>query len=361
MLLMSPRVLETTPEQHLSPSTLARLQRQQLSPCLEGEQLIFIFKGQAQTRSVELAGELTGWHSLRLQFQQGPGQLFYLLAHLPTDARLEYKLLVDGEWTLDPWNNLQVINGLGGSNSVFEMPGYQHDLHRKCRLPAPQGQVDIHQLQGQSIAGRRLLQVYLPPNPDPNAAYPVVYFQDGSDYLNRIPLPQLLNQLIGIGLIPPLVAVCIDPLNRFQEYRFNPAYASLLLNEVLPLIESLYPVRRDPAGRTLVGSSLGGLTSTWLACQHSEVFGQVLGQSSSFQYEAGQLSTSLRQGLPLRFYLSAGRFEGLLQSNRNLVRTLAETGYDYVYREYNEGHNWTHWSNRLSEGLIYLLGKTNDD
>lgn len=343
-----PRELKNTP---IEP------RRQNRSGYYENGQVWLHFQGGPHIRQVELAGELTGWSSKRLKLRRTSDHLFSLAVRLPLDGRLEYKFVVDGDWILDPWNPQQVVNGLGGMNSVLEMPGYQHDTHQlQIRDSAPR-RLDSLLIHGQALPGARQIQIYSPANMDTTQRYPVLFFQDGTDYIERARLPQLLDHLIAHGEIPAVIAVCIQPLQRHTEYMLNPAYGQLLYHEILPLIKARYPISSRPQERILVGSSLGGLISSFVACQYRDGFGQVLGQSSSFQYAGEKLSAQLSRRRDLRFYLSAGRFEGLLQANRNLVSSLAQTGYDYKYREYNAGHNWTHWSNGLSEGLIYLLGK----
>lgn len=359
----APALLEIQPQQSLQPQQLQALALEKRSPRLYGQQLLFLYQGHAQTRSVELAGELTGWHSLKLRFQEGPNKLFYLLADVPEDARMEYKLLVDGEWTEDPFNPNRVINGLGGTNSAFEMPAYRHDPYQLGPDTIPTGRVDEIVFEGQSITGKRRLQVYLPAGLNLQSRYPVIYFQDGSDYMSRARLPRLLERLITSRAIEPMIAVCIDPIHRFQEYSLNPDYARLLTEEILPLIDRRYPTQIHAQARTLSGSSMGGLISAYVAHQHPEHFGQVLGQSSSMPYQQERLR-ALFESTPkrdLKLYLSAGRLEGLLTANRRFEQSLSAKAYANLYREYNEGHNWTHWSNRLSEGLIYLFGKNRHD
>lgn len=351
-------LLEIQTQQRLQPYELQALSLDKRSPRLYQQQVLFLFQGTHRTHSVELAGELTGWHSLKLRFQEGHNKLFYLFADVPSDARLEYKLLVDGEWTEDPWNSNRIINGLGGSNSAFEMPKYQHDPHQLSANNTPIGQVDKISFEGLSISGQRHLQIYTP-KLVPHKTYPVIYLQDGSDYLQRARLPQLIDSLITKQLIEPIIAVFIEPIHRFQEYSLNPDYARLLKQEILPMIDSRYPTQANAKGRTLGGSSMGGLISAYVAHQHPESFSQVLGQSSSFPYQQERLRALYEHTpkRPLKLYLSAGRLEGLLTANQRFEQSLSLKAYPHLYQEYNEGHNWTHWSNRLSEGLIYLFGK----
>jgi enterochelin esterase-like enzyme len=349
----------TTPQLE---TRIRQLAEKQISPWIEGTQVTFLYQGTSHTREVELAGEITGWHSRGLYLQRLPGDLFYLSVILPRDARLEYKFLVNGEWTMDPWNQTKLENGIGGQNSAFGMPDYQGDVYPHWAPDIPHGQVVNEVFQGNAIPGQRGLHIYLPPNYDPDKAqnYPVIYAHDGNDYMHNGKLNWILDRLIAEEAIEPVIAVCIDPIHRFSEYTFNNGYCHLLVEEIVPYIDANYKTKPSAESRTLLGSSLGGLVSTYMAFQYSHVFGNVFGQSSSYQFYRERMVDTLRDfpTRPIRFYLSAGCLEGLIQANRHMADVLATQGYTFRYQEYNEGHNWTHWSHRMAAGLKYLFGKS---
>ena len=62
-------------------------------------------------------------------------------------------------------------------------------------------------------------------------------------------------------------------------------------------------------------------------------------------------------GRPVSVYLDVGRFEPLLDSNREMHRLLRDKGYPVTYRELNAGHNYTSWRNDLGAGLVALYGQ----
>jgi enterochelin esterase-like enzyme len=333
--------------------------RQQRSPIAFENTVTFLYPGTAQTQQVELAGELTGWHSRGLRLQRTPNHLFHLTLELPRDGRLEYKFLVDGEWEQDPWNPQRIENGIGGLNSAYAMPDYIWDPLTERNPDVATGQVLHQRLDGKTLPGPRMLHIYLPPGyaDQPERRYPVLYAHDGGDYITRGKLPTILDNLIAQGRIQPIIAVCIDPRDRYREYTMNPDYCKLLVEEIVPLVDSTWRTQPQAPARTLLGSSLGGLISTYMAYHYSHVFGQVFGQSSSYQFFGERMVNTLRDlpAHPLRLYLSSGRFEGLLRANRRMTEVLDAKGYTYKYDEYHEGHNWTHWCQRLSKGLEYLF------
>ncbi|PIQ26808.1 hypothetical protein COW36_00335 [bacterium (Candidatus Blackallbacteria) CG17_big_fil_post_rev_8_21_14_2_50_48_46] len=344
---------------------IRQLAEKQISPWIEGTQVTFLYQGTSHTREVELAGEITGWHSRGLYLQRLPGDLFYLSIILPRDARLEYKFLVNGEWTLDPWNQTRLENGIGGKNSACVMRDYLGDVHPHWAPDIPHGQVLKESFQGGALPGGRDLYIYLPPDyeENPEKRYPVLYTHDGRDYIENGKLHWILDRLIAEEAIEPVIAVCIDPIHRFSEYTFNNSYCHMLVEEITPMIDQHYRTRPEPEARTLLGSSLGGLVSTYLAFQYPHVYGQVFGQSSSFQFYRERMVNTLRDLpiRPVRFYLSAGCLEGLIHANRHMADVMAAKGYTFRYQEYNEGHNWTHWSHRMAAGLKYLFGKNENE
>jgi enterochelin esterase-like enzyme len=353
----SPEATEVSPQLE---KRIRQLAQKQVSPWVEGTQVTFFYQGTPHTHQVELAGEITGWHSRGIYMQRLAGDLFFLSVILPRDARLEYKFLVNGEWTLDPWNPTRLENGIGGFNSAFVMPDYRGDLYPHWVPEIPHGEVLHDSFQGGAIPGQRSVYIYLPPGyNDSDQRYPVVYVHDGGDYIERGHLHWIFDRLIAAAEIEPVIAVCIDPIHRFSEYTFNHAYSHLLVQEITPWIDQRYRTQPEPESRTLLGSSLGGLVSLSLALQYPHVYGQVFSQSGSFQFYRERMIGIVRDlpMRPLRLYLSAGCIEGLIHANRRMADVLSRKGYAFCYQEYNEGHNWTHWSHRMASGLKYLLGK----
>jgi enterochelin esterase family protein len=55
-------------------------------------------------------------------------------------------------------------------------------------------------------------------------------------------------------------------------------------------------------------------------------------------------------------YISCGRFESLLEGNRDLAWTLERHGLAVRYEEANDGHHWENWRDRLQSALTWTLG-----
>ncbi|HEX8721852.1 MAG TPA: glucan 1,4-alpha-glucosidase [Pyrinomonadaceae bacterium] len=343
----------------LYPSDAAeRLKAAKTSPLVEGEQVTFLYRGGA--RRVEVVGDFTGWAPAGLLMRDVPGTtgLKFIRLKFPAAARLEYKFVADGEWVLDPLNPNRNDNGIGGTNSNFAGPAYR---------PAPAAAAGLRgRLEPLEVAGGRRVQVYLPPGYAAGTArYPVLYMQDGSQFIRLARAAETAERLVSEGRVEPFVIVFIDPADRTKEYRFDAQFSDWLARGLVPLVDGRYRTRADREGRALAGASLGGVVSVWTALRHPETFARVAGHSTAFQVDGGRLLGELarlddaqRRQYPLRFYLDAGLFEPpIYDSSRRANITLRARGYPVAYREEPVGHNYTAWRDRLADAYAALWAK----
>ena len=207
-------------------------------------------------------------------------------------------------------------------------------------------------------------------------------FDEGA-YLNSVPTPVILDNLIAAQKIPPTVAVLIanpSQETRSKELPPNPAFADFLAKELVPWVRARYTVTTDPAQTVVAGSSYGGIAATYAGLRHPEMFGNVLCQSGSFWWapdhnpgptsdattETGWLAKEFIRSpkLPLRFWMDAGLFEvdtfgtggAILEPSRHMRDVLLAKGYDVLYRQYASGHDYLNWRGTLADGLMVLIG-----
>lgn len=315
---------------------------------------------------VEIDGDFTGWRFRvpLVRFADSPVHT-YRLAGLPADARVEYKLYVGGRGRLDPLNATRVPNGMGGENSVVAMPGYHGvEVASGGHLA---GTLERFPWKSRIEGTRRQVSVYLPASYHSNRAqkYPVVYFHDGSECLRYGHAAQIIESLQRDGRIQEVIAVFVDPRNRWRDYSRNPQFARMFVTELVPMIDGRYRTRREPASRCVVGASLGGLIAMHLAFNHPEVFGLVASQSGAFQWpEPGLVQEfAAAERKPLKIHLDAGMYElydfhrSLLDQSREMRKVLEAKGYPLQYHEFSGGHNFTSWRDQFPAMLEYFFPK----
>lgn len=152
-----------------------------------------------------------------------------------------------------------------------------------------------------------ILYVGLPNDYDPQHAYPVLYMHDGQNLFFKedsaygvtwevketFEKDPTLTPCLVVGLS------CASGFDRLDEYGpfpftfdgFNAprpvggkgdVYLDVLVNEIMPLIESRYNVKKGPKHTAMMGSSMGGVISVYAAFKYPHIFGRVASISGAF-------------------------------------------------------------------------------
>ncbi len=364
-------------------SELLDIFQQAGAPLIIGDTtVVFLYHGPA--KKVALIGDMTEWKTFQPLERIAGTDLFFYQTELPADARLEYNFQIDDAelLTTDSLNPHLSLNGLGDL-SELAMPAYQHHpLFKDFRTgqKGPWLNIETHTLPPGKLPYPHTIHVYLPPNYHKNnAIYPTVYFQDGEDYIEFAQVPYVLNQLIEEGLIPPLVAVfeappnrhIPDTPNRMTQYGLNDDYVDFFSDQLVQFVESHYRLQSAPESRLVVGDSFGGLISAYIAFSRPDFFGLCYSQSGYASFQNDALIAAYRDASPrpIRMYVDVGHFErsvgaaflpeaeqDFLLANRRFEAVLRTHNYDFVYREYPEGHTWGNWRRHLIDALIHFFG-----
>jgi enterochelin esterase-like enzyme len=282
---------------------------------------------------------------------------------LPDNAYFEYGFLdAEGKLHPDPNNPVRAENPWFPTSSAILAPNYKPDVHANPTVKA-EGRVLRPRLESKHLQQTRRMIVYTPKGFE-NQALPAVYVQDGVAYYRIAKLAEVFGHLLQEHLIRPAHLVFIEPIDRYVEYRFNPAYRAFTIDELVPLIDKELQTTSE---RIAMGASLGGLMSATLALEHPELFQTVIAQSGAFlgspeelDFYKGKSSWILetlqqRERLPIRWYTETGTIEWLTDINRKIHDVLLQKKYDHIYTERNAGHNWTNWRNGLSSALQFAL------
>lgn len=216
------------------------------------------------------------------------------------------------------------------------------------------------------------LLIYLPQRYSPLYTYPVLYVQDGDDYLSLGRLASLLDQFSAQKETADLIAVFlpIDKTKRTERYHptgsAHHAYKRFLAEEVVSYVDRHYATNQLGNGRTLLGESLGGVVSLFTAFTYSHTFGQVACQSAAMDDELNDMLRIADPSVHLCVYLEVGSEEtavessrgplDLVKANRELHDLLQTKKVTLAYETFAGDHTWGYWQANLPRIIRTFFG-----
>jgi len=140
------------------------------------------------------------------------------------------------------------------------------------------------------------------------------------------------------------------------------AYARAVVEEVKPEIDRAVRVLDSPRETGVIGSSLGGVVSFYMAWEHPEVFGYAACMSSTFSHKDDLIDRVFAE--PFRdvgFYLDSGWPGDNYEVTVGMAMALISRGWEYGRNLLHlcfpkAGHSETAWGTRLHLPLQFLNG-----
>jgi enterochelin esterase-like enzyme len=349
---------------HLDNTILERI-RKEPTPIMNGDSATFVWKGRS---APELVGDFTGWESGEsIKLERQSRRLWSYQMNFPHDAYIEYGFINGEENLADPLNSRQTRNGVGGYNNYFSMPGYIPTQLTKYDQSVPHGTIKRYSLPTNNllIGNVRTVHLYRPPV---RRQVPLVVVWDGQDYLRRIHLDYMVDNLIAQQRIKPIaLAMVNNGGERSRSIEYSPSEATLawLMLYVIPLAKkelNLVDTGRHPGQFAVLGASMGGLMAMFTGVRFPQLFGNVLSQSGA--YSLGSFNSviddllEIKEKRSLKIWMDVGKYDlaGLLDANRMMHSFLVQRGYTVTYHEYNAGHNFPSWKDDVWRGLEALYG-----
>jgi predicted alpha/beta superfamily hydrolase len=226
-----------------------------------------------------------------------------------------------------------------------------------------------------AILGRRhLLRVYLPPGYHENTLrrYPVLYMQDGKNLF--FPEEAFLGRDWGVGeavrlldamnAVDRVVIVGVHSGDRMGEYT-KPgyeAYARSVVEEIKPEVDRRIRVLTSPTETGVIGSSLGGVVSFFMAWEYPQVFGYAACMSSTFSHKDDLVERVLAEPKHAsKFYLDSGWPGDNYEVTLAMAMALGRRGYrvreDFLHFVFPlEEHDERAWGRRLHLPVQLGLG-----
>jgi predicted alpha/beta superfamily hydrolase len=234
------------------------------------------------------------------------------------------------------------------------------------------------------LGNSRTLIVYVPPSYGENPAkrYPVLYMHDGQNLFDAATsafgsewqVDENLNAGIAAGRMDEVIVVGVsNTANRIWEYTpccdasygggGADTYERFLIDTVKPFVDRSFRTLPGKDNTAVLGSSLGGLLSFYLARRNPQVFSRAGCMSSSFWWNNEALTVQVEQStvhVPVKLYLDAGTSNDGLPQTARMDAALVADGYaegrDLRFVTAQGGsHNEGSWAARVAVPLGWLF------
>jgi enterochelin esterase family protein len=341
------------------------------NPLIEGTRVTFYWQGE---RAPCLVDDVHGWSEcgrtlgpVTAKVGAGEGQPLWSSSYsLPRDAYVEYYFYdaEADERLMDPFNPRTVNNGMGQRNNFFYMPEAAPTPLVERRSGIKHGTVTRRMVETGFLVdeGQREVHFYAPAV---KGRVPLLVVYDGTDYLQRGRLVNIVDNLIAEGRMRPVALAMLQNGGRRRavEYACSDATIDWLDRFVLPMAAeqlNLVSPRRNRGAYGVLGASFGGLMSLYTGLRMPEVFGKVICQSGTFESGGRDFAAVdlIRHGHAhdkLKIWMDVGRLDTLLEDNRRMRPLLKKNGYDLSYREFSAGHCYTAWRDDVWRALEELF------
>ena len=292
-----------------------------------------------------------------------------------------YQVIIDGVSVSDP--NGKPVFGMGKWVSGIEIPEADGDGdYYKPQPNVPKGRVSESWYYSDVRNEWRRCFVYTPACYDKDASrkFPVLYLQHGmgeneTSWSNQGRMNFIMDNLIASGQAKPMVVVMdngnIENFNTLPgenpaeaRMRFGADFTTILLNEIIPHIESSFRVLTDRSNRAMAGLSWGGLQTFNITLNNLDKFSHIGGFSGAGMINTNQLDeayngvfkdpAAFNEKVPV-FFLGIGS-EERPERTRNLSEALQKAGINNIYYESpGTAHEFLTWRRCLKEFVPLLF------
>lgn len=252
----------------------------------------------------------------------------------------------------------------------------------KSKASPRSGRLVLHtQFASKILNNKRDVMVWLPPGYDSNRyrRYPVLYAHDGQNLFDPQTayigidwqIGKTAEALIQQKRVKPFIIVGLyNTPARQEEYTpiHGRSYAEFIIREVMPFIDHQYRTAQGRMKTGVLGSSLGGLISFYMAWWYPEYFSMAGCLSASWMWQGTRvfkdIAPLMKPRQKMKIYMDHGS-EGVEGNNAAIFykmrNTLVAKGFalgkdlEYFYGV-GDRHDEASWARRVWRPLEFFFG-----
>lgn len=228
------------------------------------------------------------------------------------------------------------------------------------------GQIELVEYDSETVGCDRKTFIYTPPGYSEQHKYNVLFLLHGiggdeAEWKNHGNIQVVLDNLYADGKLEPMIVVLPNgramPNDRAEGDIFDPdkvkAFETFefdLLHDLIPFIESKYPVFTGRENYSIAGLSMGGGQALNIGLNHLDRFAWVGAFSPAPNTKVPELlvpNPEEAANLLRLLWLSCGDQDDLKHISDRTHSYLSEHEVPHVWYEESGGHDWPVWKNDL--------------
>jgi enterochelin esterase-like enzyme len=322
----------------------------------------------ANVKDVKVGGDFTAKPLPMIKDQTG------IWSYTTTPLKPEiygYYFLLEGRRVPDP-ANLFASNSNQYLKTYFEVPG-DTPGYWAMRPDVPHGTVHEHYYNNAQLKTTRRFLLYTPPGyaSSPDRSYPVLYLYHGAGddetMWTRVGRANfVMDNLLAEGkAVPALIAMPFGHAVRNFREGSNGGQGPTatiekdLFENVMPIVEKEYRVKKDAEHRAIAGLSMGGGQALSIGLNHPDKFASVaafsapIGKASA--YKGLTDPTQANKNLKL-LWIGVGSDDGMAGGSIRFHQDLDNRMIRHHWELTQAGlHNWLVWRPYLRDVLTKLF------
>ncbi len=274
-----------------------------------------------------------------------------------------YCFWVDGIQVSDP-NNMLMFANERFKYSLVDVQGDKPLIH--SMQDVPHGNLQYRYYNSQTLKTTRPLIVYTPPGFDVNGntKYPVLYLihggSDTEETWTKVGRANLIaDNLIAQGKMKPMIIVM-----PYANVRPGPMqdFTPDVIKDVIPFVETNYPVYSDSDHRAVAGFSVGGGQTLNIGLTNTDKFAYICSYApytatqefrdnfANYTPDADMINKQLKL-----FTISVGTDDFLYESVKQNIAMYKEKGIEVEGYIVDGGHTWMNCKKYLTKTLQQIF------
>jgi enterochelin esterase-like enzyme len=237
------------------------------------------------------------------------------------------------------------------------------------------GKMDTVEYDSTTVNGKRKMLVYTPAGLPKDVKLPVFYLlhgagDDETGWRDKGSADIILDNLYADKKLVPMLVVMPNGFAKGKDGGKNSGFEDDLIKDIIPYVESRYPVKKDRNNRALAGLSMGGGQSLRVGFKNLDTFATIGAFSGGGGKNAENLIADperVRKQVRLLWLSCGDKDTNALKGLEALHKSLEAKDIPHIWHIDSGAHTWPVWKNdlyllsqRLFRAPGYVLPSPND-